>query len=107
MVPAKKKKAASSALLNLFKHTPQNLLASTGAPDVRDFEAFLRDGEGLSNAQAKRIAFQAMHGLDRDDPPTPQVKPLRDVGGESADATQSALHALAQRITQFTTTLKE
>jgi ATP-dependent Clp protease protease subunit len=107
MVPAKTKKAASSALLNLFKKTPQNLLAAARAPEIREFETFLRDGEGLSNAQAKRIAAQVARGLDRDDPPTPQVKPLRDVGGESADATKSALKALAQRITQFTTTIKE
>lgn len=108
MVPAKtKKKAANSALLSAFKNTPQNLLAPAGASGFREFEAFLRDGEGLSNAQAKRIAAQVARGLDRDDPPTPQVKPLRDVGGESADASKSALRALAQRITQFTTTIKE
>jgi ATP-dependent Clp protease protease subunit len=108
MAPAKKKKAANSALLNLFKNTPQNLLPSTGTPEIREFETFLRDGEGLSNAQAKRIAAQAARGLDRDDPPKPQVKPLRDVGGESADAANSETATrLAESISQFTNTLKE
>jgi ATP-dependent Clp protease protease subunit len=106
MTPAKKKKAASSALFNLFKNTPQNLLPSDGTPEIREFETFLRDGEGLSNAQAKRIAAQAARGLDRDDPPNPQVKPLRDVGGESADAAKSEIaNRLAQSITQFTSTI--
>lgn len=107
MVPAKtKKKAASSALLNLFKKTPQNLLANASTPEVREFEIFLRDGEGLSNAQAKRIAAQAARGLDRDDPTKPQVEPLRDVGGEHADAAKSEIaNRLAQSIAQFTTTI--
>ncbi len=105
MTPAKKKKAATSALFNLFKNTPQNLLASAGTPEVREFEVFLRDAEGLSNAQAKRIAA-AMPRVNRDDSPAPQVKPLRDVGGESADAANSAIaNRLAQSIAQFTTTL--
>ena len=84
MIPAKKKKPANSALLGLFKNTPQNLLSAGAAPQVREFEAFLRDGEGLSNAQAKRIAAKAMRELDRDDPLKPQITPLRDVGDESA-----------------------
>lgn len=108
MVPAKKKKAANSALLNLFKNTPQNLLSAPDTPEVREFEIFLRDGEGLSNSQAKRIAAQAKRRLDRDDPAEPQVKPLRDVGGESADVERRDLaDKLAQRITQFTTNIKE
>jgi alkaline phosphatase len=108
MTPAKKKKAASSALFNLFKNAPQNLLAAADTPEIREFETFLRDGEGLSNAQAKRIAAQAARGLDRDDPPKPQNKPLRDVGGESADAAKSEIASrLAQSIAQFTTTIKE
>lgn len=105
MVPAKKK-AANSALLNFFKNTPQNLIASTDTPEIREFETFLRDGEGLSNAQAKRIAAQAARGLDRDDPPAPQVKPLRDAGGESADVEAREIASrLAKSITQFTTTI--
>ncbi len=108
MTPAKKKKAASSALFNLFKNAPQSLLAAADAPEIREFEAFLRDGEGLSNAQAKRIAAQAARGLDRDDPPNPQAKPLRDVGGESADAAKREVaNRLAKSISQFTTTIKE
>jgi ATP-dependent protease ClpP protease subunit len=108
MTPAKKKKAASSALFNLFKNAPQNLLAAADTPEIREFEAFLRDGEGLSNAQAKRIAAQAARGLDRDDPPKPQNKPLRDAGGESADVEKRDVAArLAQSITQFTNTIKE
>lgn len=107
MTPAKKKtKAAASALLDLFKNTPQNLLASAGTPEVREFEVFLRDAEGLSNAQAKRIAA-AMSRVNRDDSPTPQAKPLRDVGGESADAVAKSDVAkrLAQSISNFTTTI--
>lgn len=108
MTPAKKKKAASSALFNLFKNAPQSLLASADTPEIREFEAFLRDGEGLSNAQAKRIAAQVARGLDRDDPATPQVKPLRDVGGESADAAKREIaNRLAQGINQLTSTIKE
>jgi len=107
MVPAKKK-PANSAMLNLFRNTPQNLLPSGSAPEIREFETFLRDGEGLSNTQAKRIANQAMRGLDRDDPLTPQVKPLRDVGGKAADAVDGDLSIrLATRITQFANQIKE
>lgn len=106
MTPAKTKKAASSALFSIFKNTPKNLLASAGAPEIREFEIFLRDGEGLSNAQAKRIAAQVARGLDRDDPSNPQVKPLRDVGGESADVAKSEIaNRLAKSIAQFTTTI--
>lgn len=77
MVPAKKKKPAASALLNLFKNAPKNLLPE-GVPEVREFEIFLRDGEGLSHSQAKRIA--AMSRGQRDaDPET-----LRDEGASSA-----------------------
>lgn len=108
MTPAKKKaKAAGSALFNLFKNAPQSLLASD-TPEIREFEAFLRDGEGLSNAQAKRIAAQAARGLDRDDPSKPQHKSLRDVGDESADAVSGEIaNRLAKSIAQFTTTIKE
>jgi ATP-dependent Clp protease protease subunit len=106
IVPAKKKKAASSALYSQFKRTPQNLLASAGAPEIRDFEAFLRDAEGLSQAQAKRIAA-SMPRANRDDSLEPQVKPHRD-GGESADeATRQAAKRLAESINQFTSTIKE
>jgi ATP-dependent protease ClpP protease subunit len=105
MVPAKKKKAAASAMLNHFKNTPSNLLASAGGPEIREFEAFLRDGEGLSNAQAKRIAA-AMSRVNRDDPPEPPAKPLRD-GGDPADEQNAAARRLAQGIKQLTSTIKE
>jgi len=106
MVPAKKKKPANSALYNQFKRTPNNLLANASAPEIRDFEAFLRDAEGLSQAQAKRIAA-AMPKANRDDPPDPQEKPHRD-GGESADeANRKLAKRLAEGINQFTSTIKE
>jgi len=105
IVPAKKKKAANSAMLNLFKNTPQNLLAPAGTPEVREFEAFLRDAEGLSHAQAKRIA-SAMPKANRDDSSNSSVQPLRD-GGDSADEQRSAARRLAQGIKQLTSTIKE
>lgn len=106
MTPAKKKvKAASSALFDLFKNTPQNLLASASTPEIREFEVFLRDGEGLSHSQAKNIAIHVKNLMSRDEILEPQVKPLRDVGGESADAVPSDIaNRLAQRITQFANT---
>lgn len=105
MVPAKKKKAASSALLNLFKNTPQNLLASSSTPEIREFETFLRDAEGLSQAQAKRIAA-AMPKANRDDSTEPQEVPHRDGGESAAEATRVAKR-LAESINQFTSTIKE
>jgi ATP-dependent protease ClpP protease subunit len=106
MVPAKKKKAAASAMLNHFKNTPSNLLATAGGPEIREFEAFLRDGEGLSNAQAKRIAAAAMSRVNRDDPPEPSESSLRD-GGAPADEQRSAASRLAQGIKKLTSTIKE
>lgn len=106
MVPAKKKKAASSALLNYFKNTPQNLLASNSTPEIRDFEVFLRDGEGLSQAQAKRIAA-AMPKVNRDDSPEPQEVPHRDGGESAAEANRALASRLAQSINQLTSTIKE
>jgi len=105
VVPAKKKKAAASAMLNHFKNTPQNLLASAGGPEIREFEAFLRDGEGLSNAQAKRIAA-AMPRVNRDDSPEPPENPLRD-GGDPADEQRAAASRIAQHIKNITSTIKE
>lgn len=105
MVPAKKKKAASSAMLNLFKNTPQSLLADASGPEIRAFEAFLRDGEGLSQAQAKRIAA-AMPRANRDDSADPHEVPHRDGGESAAEATRVAKR-LAESINQFTSTIKE
>lgn len=106
MTPAKKKKAASSALFNLFKHAPQNLLAPASTPEIRDFEIFLRDGEGLSQAQAKRIAA-AMPKANRDDSPEPQEVPHRDGGESAAEANRALANRLAQSINQLTSTIKE
>ena len=106
MVPAKKKKAAASAMLNHFKNTPSNLLASAGGPEIREFEAFLRDGEGLSNAQAKRIAAAAMSRVNRDDPLEPSESSLRD-GGAPADEQREIANRLVQGIKQLTSTIKE
>lgn len=105
VVPAKKKKAAASAMLNHFRNTPQNLLASAGGPEIREFEAFLRDGEGLSHAQAKRIAA-AMSRVSRDDSPEPSELPLRD-GGDPADEQRTVANRLAQSIKQLTSTIKD
>lgn len=105
VVPAKKKKAAASAMLNHFKNTPKNLLASAGGPEIREFEAFLRDGEGLSHAQAKRIAA-AMPRVNRDDSPEPPETPLRD-GGDLADEQRAAASRIAQHIKTITSTIKE
>lgn len=98
MVPAKKKKAATSALLNLFKHTPENLL-SDSAHGAREFELFLRDGEGLSHAQAKRIAVAAAASVARDEP----TRPTRDEGGKQAEQAER----LAKHISQLTNSLKD
>lgn len=64
MTPAKKKEKkdahARSAVLRRFRHVPQDLLGDVDdLPPIREFEAFLRDGEGLSQTQAKRIAALA------------------------------------------------
>jgi ATP-dependent protease ClpP protease subunit len=67
MVPAKgkdgKKAAltyARSAMLPLFRHTPKDLLPpESDVPEIRAFEALLRDAEGFSHTQAKRIAAMA------------------------------------------------
>jgi len=101
VVPAKKKKAAASAMLNHFKNTPKNLLVSAGGPEIREFEAFLRDGEGLSHAQAKRIAA-AMPRVNREDSPEPPETPLRD-GGDPADEQRAAASRIAQHIKTLTT----
>jgi ATP-dependent Clp protease protease subunit len=48
---------ARSAILPLFNKTPQDLLpARDSVPGIRTFEALLRDAEGLSHAQARRVA---------------------------------------------------
>lgn len=89
MVPAKKKDTnahARSALLPLFSNTPEDLraaFASTGGPDIREFERLLRDGEGLSHAQAKRVAALAR-----------AVQAPRDVEPEPALRDEGASHLM-------------
>lgn len=95
MTPAKKKEKkdahARSAVLRLFRNVPQDLLAvGDEAPPIREFEAFLRDGEGLSQAQAKRIAALAKAiTVHRDDARPPQ----RDDG--ASERLAAHLRALA------------
>lgn len=77
MTPAKKKEKkdahARSAVLRLFRNAPEDLVAAGDeAPPIREFEAFLRDGEGLSQTQAKRIAAAARATVQRDDARPPQ-----------------------------------
>jgi ATP-dependent protease ClpP protease subunit len=56
----KEKKAARSALLKLYKHTPTDLLPpDSDTPQVRQFEHLLRDAEQMPNALAKRLAAAA------------------------------------------------
>lgn len=76
MVPAKKKKAAISAFASLFRNAPKDLFHD--GPDVREIEDFLRDAEGLSIAQAKRIASQLARPRDADE------SALRDAGDEES-----------------------
>lgn len=87
MVPAKKKKPANSALLNLFKNAPKNLLTDS-AHGSREFEVFLRDGEGLSHSQAKRIAIAAASRTREE-----SIQPTRDEDGQA--------EARALRISNF------
>lgn len=89
MTPAKKKEKkdahARSAVLRLFRNAPRDLIVTDEeAPPIREFEAFLRDGEGLSQTQAKRIAAAARAiTVQRDDARTPQ----RDDGAPLAKLT--------------------
>ncbi len=62
VIPAKtkKEKPAQSALLALYAHTPNDIVAADGErPEVREFERLLRDGERQPNAFAKRVAALA------------------------------------------------
>jgi ATP-dependent protease ClpP protease subunit len=60
-----------SAMLPLFKNTPVDLLPADedGTPEVRTLERLLRDAEGLSAAQAKRVIAmtRALHTGPRDE----------------------------------------
>lgn len=62
VIPAKskEKKAARSALLSLYEHTPKDLIPERrDCPEVREFERLLRDAEQQPNAFAKRVAALA------------------------------------------------
>lgn len=86
MTPAKKKEKkeahARSAMLRFFRNLPQDLAGvERDVPAIREFEALLRDGEGLSQTQAKRIAALARAlAPQRDDAELPQ----RDDGATAA-----------------------
>lgn len=58
VIPAKRKeKAAKSNILALYNGTPQELLElEESVPNARNVERILREVEGLSQKQAKRIA---------------------------------------------------
>lgn len=95
MTPAKKKEKkdahARSAVIRSFRHAPQDLVETDDAPPIREFEAFLRDGEGLSQTQAKRIAAAARAiTVQRDDAQTPQ----RD-DGATAERLAAQIRAIA------------
>ena len=80
MVPAKKKeKSARSNLLNLYKKTPKNLFEDNDIPAIRDFERLLRDGEGLTNSQAKRVAALAAARMPRDEVPDSRRDDGKDI----------------------------
>lgn len=101
LVPSKKKAKASagSALLAYFQRTPKELLPEGAAdPAVREIERLLREGEGLSNAHAKRIASAVMRisGPYRDGTDRQPTDPLRDEGDD--EETRKALSNLAETI---------
>jgi ATP-dependent Clp protease protease subunit len=80
MVPAKKKekKAAKSNLFNLFRNAPKDILPEgDNIPVIREFERLLKEGEGFSNSQARRIAALATR-MHRED----STGTLRDEGGQ-------------------------
>ena len=64
VIPAKRKeKAAKSSILALYAHTPIDLLETDeNVPNAREVERILRDVEGFSNNQAKRIANLVCNG---------------------------------------------
>lgn len=64
VIPAKRKeKAAKSNILALYAHTPTDLLETyENVPNAREIERVLRDVEGFSNNQAKRIANLVCNG---------------------------------------------
>lgn len=110
VVPAKKKEKlkaahARSAMLPLFRNAPRDLLPENadGGPAIREFERLLREGEGLSNAQAKRVAALAARALpasSRDGGKHQPTPALRDEGGQAADADLRRLAAHIRSLTR-------
>lgn len=64
VIPAKRKeKAAKSSILALYAHTPIDLIQiDENVPNAREIERILRDVEGFSSNQAKRIANLVRNG---------------------------------------------
>ncbi|MCS0497872.1 Clp protease ClpP [Ancylobacter sp. MQZ15Z-1] len=55
----KEKKAARSALLDIYQNTPSDLRTAPDLPEVRQFEHLLRDAEQMPSNLAKRVAAAA------------------------------------------------
>lgn len=95
---SKEKKAARSALLALYQHTPSDLAASDqDAPPVRQFEHLLRDAEQMPNALAKRLAAAAQRVFQPSRDET--VTDPRDEGG-------AAIAELAAKFSRAASLLK-
>lgn len=111
MTPAKKKPKesahAQSTMFAYFRHAPSDLTDSDDpVPTIREFESFLREGEGISKAQAKRIAAAARAITAQREPetrsrredgevnqPCVEREPRRD-GGASADRLAEVIRGL-------------
>ncbi|WP_226893872.1 head maturation protease, ClpP-related [Nisaea sediminum] len=107
LVPSKKKAkaAAGSALLAYFQRTPKELLPEGASdPAVREIERLLREGEGFSNAHAKRLASAVMRitGPHRDGAGQQPTDTLRDEGED-----QEALEGLSQLAATIRSTLNK
>lgn len=89
-----------SGIINRFRNAPADLLEQhNNTPDIRAFESFLNKGEGLSTAQAKRIASAAARALSltrRDGDEGQQPTTLRDEGANGAVV--ASLSGLAETI---------
>lgn len=97
VIPNKQKKAARSALLNHYSHTPIDLRNDNAhSPQVREFERLLREGENCSGSQAKRLAALAAR-LFKNAPRDEDVEQVATLG----DALQRA-EALAATIRSLT-----
>ncbi|HVK56516.1 MAG TPA: head maturation protease, ClpP-related [Burkholderiales bacterium] len=80
-----KKDHAKSVMLKLFKNTPNDIVPEDreDLTGMREFEHLLRDGEGFTNSQAKRIAALAARAIQpslRDEETAKPTQALRDEG---------------------------